>query len=322
MIKQLIKLLALFMGFTLIIGVSAYLTVVFLIESEETVVVPDLKQKHVVWALEILTDLELNIKVKDSRYSQAVAKHHVIRQDPAAGSEIKAGRDVQLVISKGPRQIVMPDLCGETLDQARLVLEANTLTVSVISKTHTDKCEARKIISQVPAAGSMVARQSPVHVLVSRGPRPRAYMMPDLSGMPFASVVLFLEKAGLSPGKVSSAVDKQKPKNTVIDQDPSAGSRITEGSRVSLTVNRRSVKSGSALAGGGGVRLFRYRVANGFLNRHIKATLNCYGMSIDIYDAYRPPGSEVWILVPAHRDVSVVLREDGSLVETSVYSGW
>ena len=58
-------------------GVSAYFTLTLIIKSEDTVIVPELIGKDVVYALEFLTDLELNTKVKGSEYSENIPKNNV-----------------------------------------------------------------------------------------------------------------------------------------------------------------------------------------------------------------------------------------------------
>lgn len=322
MIKQIIRLAALFAGFSLLVGVSAYFTVVLLTKSEQTVIVPDLTDKHVTRALERLSDLGLNIKVRDNQYSHRVARHHIIYQHPEPGLEIKTGRDVQLVISRGPREIPMPDLRGDTLDQARLVIEANELRLDVVSETYADGRAADEIMSQYPQAGAMVSREVPVNLLVSRGPRPRRYLMPDLSGLTFGSAVTRLEEAGMSLGRVTSSVDRETPINAVVSHQPPAGACITEGDPIDLVINRKTKEGPYASARGGGARLFRYRLENGFLNRHIKATVNCFGMSTDIYDRYQAPATEIWVLVPSRRDATVLLYEDRKLVDSRVFGGW
>jgi serine/threonine-protein kinase len=56
-------------AFVVVAGISAYLTLTLIIKSEDTVIVPDLEGKDVVYALELLTELELNTKVKGSEYT-------------------------------------------------------------------------------------------------------------------------------------------------------------------------------------------------------------------------------------------------------------
>ena len=98
-------------------GISAYLTLTLIIKSEDTVVVPYLVGKDVVYVLELLTDLGLNTKVKGSEYSADVPKNNVIFQEPAPGAEIKKGRDVRIIISKGPKSILMPNIKGLSVQE-------------------------------------------------------------------------------------------------------------------------------------------------------------------------------------------------------------
>ena len=105
MIGKVLKIAAFCALFILIAGVSAYFTLSLVIKSEDTVVVPDLVGKDVVFVLEALTELGLNTKVRGSEYSADIPKHHVIHQEPEPGVEIKKGRDVRILISKGTETV-------------------------------------------------------------------------------------------------------------------------------------------------------------------------------------------------------------------------
>ena len=172
MIAKAAKITALGLAFLLIAGVSAYLTLTAIIKSEDTVIVPDLIGKDVVSALEILTDLQLNTKVNGSEYSQYHAKNHVTFQEPAPGSEIKRDRDVRIMISKGAKSILMPNIVALSEQQARMIIEENGFRRGRISRTHSHKVEKDHIIVQVPQAGAMITRGTKVDILVSFGPKP------------------------------------------------------------------------------------------------------------------------------------------------------
>jgi eukaryotic-like serine/threonine-protein kinase len=318
---RIIRLILTAILFSLIIAFSAYLTVVLLIEGEETVVVPDLVGKDVVYCLELLTDLGLDIKVKDSQYSDAVPKHHVIDQYPEPGGEIKKGRDINLYLSKGEQYLQLPDLRGGTPEEARSVLEANGLHPGIVSSTYHDRLAQNRVIAQEPQAGQMVPRTSTVNLLVSLGPRPVAYVMPDLTGIPYPSAVLLLGEAGLMIGDVSSSADDQLPRNAVISHDPESGSRVVQGDRVNLTINRSQENEPSPFLSGGGANLFRYRLEKGFVNRHIKIILHCYGLSVPVVDGLMAPGEEAWVVVPSRRDATVFVYRDSELIITEVFSG-
>ncbi|KKK49178.1 hypothetical protein LCGC14_3137660, partial [marine sediment metagenome] len=93
MITRVVKISVLVIAFFAVFGLSAFLTLTYIIKREDPIVVPDLVGKDVVYTLKILTDIGLNTKVKRSEYSSDVPEDHVIFQDPKAGAEIRRGRD-------------------------------------------------------------------------------------------------------------------------------------------------------------------------------------------------------------------------------------
>ncbi|NNL77075.1 MAG: PASTA domain-containing protein, partial [Desulfobacterales bacterium] len=153
MISRVIKIAGLCVAFLGVAGASAYLTLTFIIKSEDNVIVPNLVGKDVVSALELLSDLELNTKVTGSAYSQQFPKNHVTFQDPEAGSEIKKDRDVRIIISKGARNIFMPNLIGLSEQQARMIMEENDISRGHLSRTYNKAIDKDHIVVQIPAAG-------------------------------------------------------------------------------------------------------------------------------------------------------------------------
>lgn len=311
------------MAFVLAAGISAYLTLTLIIESEDTVIVPELVGKDVVYALEFLTDLELNTKVKGSEYSEDIPKSHVIFQDPSAGAEIKKGRDVRIIISKGPKRISMPNLMGLTVQQARLILEENGVCHGELSQTHSVSMEKDHVIAQVPAPGSMITRGSCVDLLVSLGSRPRAYKMPNLKGQTLNETILSLEKAYLNIGEIKSSFDKGKLRNAILNQEPLPGYQVISGTAVNLVINRKSLKKGSSVLQAQKTgSFFRHRVQNGFLRRRIRVKFNSAGITNDLFDEFVKPGEEVWLLIPRENDATIMLYEDDKLVKTETYDAW
>jgi serine/threonine-protein kinase len=323
LITRIAKIAALAVAFVLAAGISAYLTLTLIIKSEDTVIVPELVGKDVVYALEFLTDLELNTKVKGSEYSEDIPKSHVIFQDPSAGAEIKKGRDVRIIISKGPKRISMPNLISLTVQQARLILEENGVCHGELSQTHSESMEKDSVIAQVPPPGSMITRGSCVDLLVSLGSRPRAYIMPNLKGQTLNETILSLEKAYLNIGEIKSSFDKSKLRNVILNQEPLPGYQVISGTAVNLVINRKSLKKGSSvLQAQKAGSFFRYRVQNGFLRRRIRVKFNSAGITNDLFDEFVKPGEEVWLLIPRENDATIMLYEDDKLLKTEIFDAW
>ena len=323
MIAKIAKIAALCAAFLLAAGASAYLTLTFIIKSEDTVIVPDLVGKDVVSALELLTDLQLNTKVSGSEYSHQIPKNHVTFQEPEAGSSIKKDRDVRIMISKGTRRILMPNLIALSEQQARMILEENGISQGHLSRVFQKEIEKDHIMAQVPAPGVMISRGASVDLLVSMGSSGAGLKMPDLEGLSLDEAVFRVEKSNLAVGTIQSEFTKQKPRNSVIRQEPLAGYRVIEKSPVHLVINRPLGKSAKAgfhrpLYGS----LLQHDIPAGFLKRRVRVELAQKNGTADLFDGYAKPGEQIWILVPRDRDAAVFIFEDDELVDTHVYDAW
>lgn len=297
-------------------GASAYLTLTFIIRSEDTVVVPDLVGKRSEYAAQVLADMELNVKISGTEYSSVIPKHHVIFQDPEPGDEIKKGREVALIISDGYGTVLTPNLKGMQARQAHIILENNGLRPGFQSLAYSNTAEKDNVIAQSPCPGIPISGGEAVHLLISSGMRPEAYKMPDLKFLTLDEAVLLIEEMNLTKGEIKSVFQIGAPRNVIVDQMPLAGHRVTEGSPVKLAVNRRP-GSQEDFPEKKDV-LFRYRVGNGFLERHIRVQIKTFGFSHDIFDDFVNPDQEIWLLVPKNDKVNVLVYEDDELVKVLV----
>jgi serine/threonine-protein kinase len=152
------------------------------------------------------------------------------------------------------------------------------------------------------------------------GIRPQKYEMPDIRGHLLDDAIPLIENHNLILGRITSVFYKDKPLNSIVAQDPLSGYSVTEGSTVDLVVNREPVKKGSRyLQGSQGGNLFRYRLKDGFLKRHIRVVLNSFGVSNPIFDDFMKPGEEIWLIIPKNNSTTVFLYEDGQLIKAKDY---
>ena len=320
MIAKFVKIAAVAVAFLVVTGVSAYITLTLIVKSEDTVIVPHLEGKDVVYALELLSELELNTKVKGSEYTSDIPKNHVVFQEPQPGSEIKKGRDVKIIISRGPRTVAVPNLIALSLQQASIILEENDICQDKLSRSYHNEVEKDRIIAQVPAAGTVIARGACTDLLVSKGPQPPAFKMPDLTGLTLEDALQSIETVNLSIGELNSAYQKTRPRNIIVEQEPVSGQRVVVGSPVSLLINRelQKEKPGKQYGQAAG-SLFSYRLDNGFLNRRIRVSLNSAGFTSDLFDDFVKAGEEIWLLIPQDKEATLFLYENDRLIKTQTY---
>ena len=318
MLSRLVKillLLALFMGTA---GLSTYITVHLLIQSKDTVVVPELEGKEIVYALEMLSDLGLNIKVPGSAFNAAVPKNHVISQDPPPGTQIKKGRDVRLVLSKGAHSVVVPNLTGVGIAQARILLDENGLGERSLGHLFDPAVPRNDVIAQYPPPGRQHRRGDSVDLLVSAGPEPSLTAMAPLVGMNESQALVALEDFRLTVASIQYIDDERFPDATVTDHKPAAGYPAGPAIGVELSVNRRTRLDRSNTTSG--VDFFRYRLGPGYLRKAVRVQLERPDATIELFNAHVRPAEEIWLFVPYTASSTLLLYVDDELIKTKHYT--
>jgi serine/threonine-protein kinase len=230
------------------LGLSAYLTTGIIVRGKPEVVVPDLTGSDTVSALNQLAGLGLSLKIQGFDHSGKIAKDRIIDQDPLPGMKVKSGRDIRVVLSKGPRARIVPELRGLSLEQAQSILLQNEIELGQISYAYSaEGQEADRVLAQTPAPSTEVGKEGRVDLLISLGPRPQALILPDFTGQNVNQVLLKLEQAGLKAGPVRYDFRPNWPLGAVLLQDPPPGSRIVPGTEVTLTVNREGGETHSGI---------------------------------------------------------------------------
>ncbi|HEU4749092.1 MAG TPA: PASTA domain-containing protein [Gemmatimonadaceae bacterium] len=96
----------------------------------------------------------------------------VIQSDPPAGTRMELPGTVNIVISKGPATVIMPDLYGRTLGEALSMIEQLGLRVAGRSRDTSSIQPENTVIRQLPAPGNTIRAGGPVSLTVSHFPPP------------------------------------------------------------------------------------------------------------------------------------------------------
>ena len=320
-----LKITAIVIAFIIIVSASGYITLRLIIKSEDVVVVPNLIGKDVVNILEILTDLGLNPKMGEAEYSSEYPKNHVIFQNPEPGSEVKKGRSIELIISRGTREIITPNLKDLTIQQSRIILEENGLCLGQLSFSTVEHVKENEVITQSTSPGFITTQGECIDLLVSMGKKQHEIVMPDLSNLTLDDAILIIEKNNLVLGKISAVFYEDKPLGIITGQKPLSGYRVTEGTTVFLERNKEPQPGENAWLSERGRKkdlLFRYPLENGFLKKHIRIRLDAFGISNDLFDNYVNPGKEIWVIIPKLENATISLYVNDELIKNTVYSEW
>jgi eukaryotic-like serine/threonine-protein kinase len=92
----------------------------------------------------------------------------VIAQDPGAGSTLKRGSEVTIVVSTGAQLITVPSVVGQSKQAARATLRAQELKVAVEKREVTSERDDGVVVSQSPSAGTRVSAGDTVTLVVGR----------------------------------------------------------------------------------------------------------------------------------------------------------
>ncbi|MBN1503464.1 MAG: PASTA domain-containing protein [Candidatus Eisenbacteria bacterium] len=200
----------------------------FLAGHGEEVRVPDLALRTVPEAERMLREQGLRLEATYPVFSPDVPKGCVISQTPSPLSFVKKNRGVKVRVSSGETGVAVPDLRGQSLRHAELVLSRAGLQLGRVSQVFSEDGSADAVLSSFPGAGALVEEGGSVDLLVSLGPRPAEYLMPRIVGADIAAATRALEAAGLTV-EVASGFSRG---TRIVKQNPPYGAKVAKGTKV------------------------------------------------------------------------------------------
>ncbi len=166
-------------------------------------------------------------------FHASIEAGHVISTTPAGGSRVPLGAKVALLVSDGPAPVVsVPDVVGDDQATAVAAIEVLGLVVNVTTSPSVT-VPADHVISQDPAAGTLVTSGTAVVLVVSSGAT-EPVSVPAMVGLSRAEAETVLAAAGLVVGSVIQTYSPNIPPGEVISTDPVAGTLIAAGSPVNM----------------------------------------------------------------------------------------
>ncbi|MBZ8177303.1 Stk1 family PASTA domain-containing Ser/Thr kinase [Corynebacterium sp. 3HC-13] len=141
----------------------------------------------------------------------------------------------RLGLSNSRELVQIPDVTGKPQAEATTTLENAGFKVDVNQEPNPDVAEGT-VIRTNPGVGSELQRGTSVTLVVSSGRE--ITEVPDLRGKTTEEAAGLLAKAELQlDSSVREEPDDKTPQGQVSQQDPAAGSKISKGSRVRITVS-------------------------------------------------------------------------------------
>jgi len=213
-------------------GVGAFA----IIKSASGIKVPDLVGKTTAEAEKMLKDMGLELVIAKKVIDAEKPKDLIISQDPQPGNKVSKGGTVEVVVSKGQELVSVPDCRGLTLEKARALIEDANLKVGDTTEEYSASVPQGRVSSQSPEPGAKESIGTTVDLAISKGAE--MVLVPGVIGMKTDTATKNLEAAGFK-AEVQD-VPSTQPEGNVIDQNPAAGQRAAKGSKVVISVAKKT----------------------------------------------------------------------------------
>ncbi|HDA2147463.1 TPA: serine/threonine protein kinase Stk1 [Staphylococcus aureus] len=227
-----IVLLSLIFSLLMIALVSFVAMAMFGNKYEET---PDVIGKTVKEAEQIFNKNNLKLGKISRSYSDKYPENEIIKTTPNTGERVERGDSVDVVISKGPEKVKMPNVIGLPKEEALQKLKSLGLKDVTIEKVYNNQAPKGYIANQSVTANTEIAiHDSNIKLYESLGIK-QVYVE-DFEHKSFSKAKKALEEKGFkveSKEEYSDDIDE----GDVISQSPK-GKSVDEGSTISFVVSK------------------------------------------------------------------------------------
>lgn len=132
-------------------------------------------------------------------------------------------------------EVRVPDLTGQDIVNVIETVTQQGLKLGVDRREPHPSLPRDTVISQTPPPGSGIKKGRLVRIVLSQGPSDM--QAPKLIGENFRKADIMIRQGGFIPGDVSRVFSDIVERDTVIAQDPPAGSQLDRGGKISILVS-------------------------------------------------------------------------------------
>ncbi|AJE40308.1 Stk1 family PASTA domain-containing Ser/Thr kinase [Streptomyces nodosus] len=200
-------------------------------DGPRTVAVPDVKGRPLAEAQDLLKKSGLVPGMVTEEFSEDVPKGSVTGTDPAAGTERRGGSAIALKVSKGS-PVEVPDVTGESVDDATAELQDAGLQVKISDTPVTSDLDAGQVVRQSPDAGARTGKGDTVTLTISKGPE--RVEVPDVVGRNVDEARKTLEAAGFKVEEDRGLLGLFG--DTVKSQSVEGGQKAPKGTTITLKI--------------------------------------------------------------------------------------
>lgn len=282
-----------------------------IVHSRAVQTVPAVTGKSIAGALDVLAPFNLAIMKEGSEFNSAVPIGSILRQRPPAGTKVREGKAIRVVVSQGGETVFAPAVSGLPLRNAEMLLRQGQLTLGEVSESYSLRLEKGLVLSQDPTAESSVERNSLVNVVVSAGPPPEEIvLMPDFLRKNLAEASKWASEVSV-PLAISKDSSSLFPYGTILAQDPAADAVVDDETKVKLTISARPTDAKDKAS----MTELQYQVPQGSADALVRILLTDTHGERELFNGLRAPGTKIDLSVPQAGRARVRIFLNGILVE-------
>ncbi len=234
----------------LFMALCAALAFFLALRGAEKTMVPDLRGMELASALIEMQEKELYPRLQ-LRYSNSVEdKGLILEQNPGPGAIVKAGRRINLVVSRGAVVDKVGNYIGQSENQVRLQLQTlfsnSARPLISIQEPPVYVFNAKPqgtVLEQKPLPDSALSNPVQLVLVISRGPEKARINVPSLVGLGLEAALREIEATGSIASFTSRKREGGEAALSVSAQLPSPGTSVPSTTRISLVVTEPEKKA-------------------------------------------------------------------------------
>ena len=168
----------------------------------------------------------LEVVAADKLFSTQYLPNEIVSQQPLAGTRVKVGQQIHVIVSLGSPQVTVPNLVGSSVRAAQITAIQRGLSVGSVAAVHEPGTVTDQVLAQDPPALTKDVHSPAVNFLVSLGEQPPTYLCPSFLGQQLPDARRTLEGAGFQVGQVTPFAMEGVLRDTIVGQTPGPGSMI------------------------------------------------------------------------------------------------
>ncbi|GAB2734416.1 Stk1 family PASTA domain-containing Ser/Thr kinase [Streptomyces bullii] len=186
-------------------------------------------------ARNLAKNADLNVQV-EKKPCEDQSKGKVCDQDPEPGTDVNKGDTINLVVSTGAPKVAVPNVIGQSVDDAKSKLEGDDYQFSVETETRESSEDPGTVLEQNPTSGKEVEKGSTVTLVIAKAEAKST--VPDVIGKSCDEAKAQMSANDLVGQCTEQDTDDPNQVGKVISTTPQANQQVDKNSTVQIVIGK------------------------------------------------------------------------------------